>query len=269
MKADSPVVVAEGVGRAVRGRSILDGIDLVVRAGERWGIVGPNGAGKTTLLHLLALLVPPTAGRLAVFGLPAGGRIPVAVRRRLSVVFQDGRLLSGSVLRNVALPLRLRGVPRREARRRAERWLEAFGLLALAGRRAGNLSGGERARLNLARALAVEPELLLLDEPFAAVDASSRKPLQALLRSIVEREGTTLVLISHDYRDLLALTDQVLVLAGGRAVDRGPTAALWARSSRVQALFPDSFGSIAKAGGPGPATDAAAGVIDEGDEGGR
>jgi molybdate transport system ATP-binding protein len=197
--------------------------DLRIAAGEVVALVGPNGAGKTTLLRTLAGLQPPVAGRVTlgerVLDDPSAGvRLPPQ-RRAVAVVFQDVRLFPRLDARaNVAFGLRARGVPRGEARRRAEEHLGQVHASALAGRRAGGLSGGEAQRVGLARALATDPSLLLLDEPLAAVDLSARDALREVLRERLAALGRPALIVTHDPADALALAGRLVVLDEGRIV---------------------------------------------------
>jgi len=197
--------------------------DLRIAAGEVVALVGPNGAGKTTLLRTLAGLQPPVAGRVTlgerVLDDPSAGvRLPPQ-RRAVAVVFQDVRLFPRLDARaNVAFGLRARGVPRGESRRRADEHLGQVHASALATRRAGGLSGGEAQRVGLARALATEPSLLLLDEPLAAVDVAARDALREVLRERLAALGRPALIVTHDPVDALALAGRLVVLEEGRVV---------------------------------------------------
>jgi tungstate transport system ATP-binding protein len=196
---------------------------LDVREGEVLAVLGPNGAGKTTLLQLLALLERPARGEVRFDGEPVAGR-ELALRRRMAAVFQDPLLLNRSVEANVAVGLALRGLSARERRGRVERWLARFGIEALAARSARRLSGGEAQRVSLARAFALEPEVLLLDEPFSALDQPTREALLDELASVLAETGVTTVFVTHDRDEAARLADRVAVLAGGRILQAGPTA---------------------------------------------
>lgn len=235
----TPVIIAEDISVRRNERFILRNISLVLHQGERLGLAGPNGSGKSTLLKVLSLLIPPSSGRLTVLGFMGDGRSSVTVRRKMSIVFQQPTTLTGSVLQNVSIPLRMRGLSAREATKRAYEWLKCFDLEKLAFQRIHTLSGGELARLQLARAFAMEPEILFLDEPFAAVDATSRSPLKALLREILAKNKVSLLLISHDFRDLLDLTERTLVLLDGHIVAQGKTQTLRIQSPLVREIFPE------------------------------
>jgi molybdate transport system ATP-binding protein len=204
-------------------------LDLEVSDGEVLAVLGPNGAGKSTLLRVLAGLLPPDAGRVRIGGdvwddVAADVHVP-AHRRRLGMVFQDYLLFPHlSALENVAFGLRTRGVAHADARVRAGRWLDRVGLAELADRRPGQLSGGQAQRAALARALAPEPALLLLDEPLSALDARTRLTVRAELRHhLADFTGST-VLVTHDPVDAMALADRVVVVEEGRVVQAGTPA---------------------------------------------
>lgn len=206
-----------------RGRKILEIAELSVGRGETLSIVGPNGAGKSTLLRVLGLLEAPTRGDLWFHGEAVSWDPPrlLALRRRTAIVFQAPLLCRTSVFRNVALGLRLRGVPRAERARRAGEWLERFGIAHLAERPAHRISGGEAQRTSLARAFVLEPEVLLLDEPFAALDPPSRQALAAELQQLLAETLTTTVFVTHDRDEAFALGDRVVVLLGGEVAQIG------------------------------------------------
>jgi len=195
---------------------------LDVAPGEALAVIGPNGAGKTTLLLALARLVRPARGEIRFRGRPLTARDDRAYRRHLALVLQEPLLLSASVLENVALGLRFRGLPKAEIARRVDRWLARLGIGHLRDRPAAHLSGGEARRVSLARALALEPDLLLLDEPFGALDPPTRAGLLADLQALLAETGQTTVLVTHDLDEALMLGDRVAVLLGGRLRQVGP-----------------------------------------------
>ena len=210
---------------------------FAAQGGEVLAVVGPNGSGKTTLLRALAGLLP-AAGSLTLDGVESL-RLPPAARR-IGWVPQAGVLLPRLTARdNVAYGPRARGVSKARARTQAEGWLERLGVLDLADRRPGELSGGQAQRVALARALATDPALMLLDEPLAALDATTRDDVRRLLRAVlVDGEAPALV-VTHDPVDALALADRVLVLEDGVLVQDAPTAevVLRPRSSWVAGLL--------------------------------
>jgi molybdate transport system ATP-binding protein len=208
-----------------RDRFSLD-INLDLPTGQVLALLGPNGAGKSTALRALAGLVPLTSGRIALDGHilddAAGGRFVRPESRRIGMVFQDYLLFPHlSVQDNVAFGLRAKNVSRRAANDCAGRWLERVGLSALARTKPVRISGGQAQRVALARALATEPAMLLLDEPLAALDASTKLEIRSdLRRHLADYTGCT-VLVSHDPLDAMVLADHLVVIEDGCVVQRG------------------------------------------------
>ncbi len=196
------------------GREVLRVESLDVVPGEHLCVLGPNGAGKTTLLRLLAAVELPDHGHVTVDGVGTD-RGGVGLRRRVAYATQQPGLLSTSVRRNVELPLRWRGVPRRRRGPMVLAALERLRVGHLADRPAGALSGGERQRVSLARALALDPDVLLLDEPAAGLDAESRSALLADLDEALADRATTVVQVSHRAEEAFRLADRVVVLVDG------------------------------------------------------
>ena len=202
------------------GRVVLDVERLDIPAGRITAVVGPNGAGKTTLLEVVALLRRPTRGSLTLWGRSArpGDR---RVQRRVVMVMHPGYVFRGGVLGNVMYGLRARAVPRGPARARAVEALEMVGLGGFGGRDAATLSAGERQRLNLARAIAVGAEAILLDEPTANVDSDTVGVIRDLLRRLRDERSATIVHTSPSESPIRCITDRVVELAGGRVTGNG------------------------------------------------
>lgn len=201
-------------------------LELAVSEGEVVALVGPNGAGKTTVIRALAGLVPLRAGRIqlaeATFADPATGTHLLPAERHIGVVFQEHRLLAHlSALDNVAFGLRAAGHDRRDARERAANWLDRVGLASLRDARPSELSGGQAQRVALARTLATEPRLLLLDEPMAALDVDTRRDMQQLLASYLDAHRGPAVLVTHDPAEAMALADRLVVIEQGRVTQTG------------------------------------------------
>jgi ABC-type Fe3+/spermidine/putrescine transport system ATPase subunit len=219
-----PVVELAGIQVVRGGRTVLDVPRLEIRQGEVLAVIGPNGAGKSTLLRVLGLLETPAVGELYFRGAAVHPRDGLALRRRMASVFQEPLLVDTTVGDNVALGLRFRGIDRRESEPRVAVWLERFGIAHLATRQAKTLSGGEAQRVALARALVVEPELLLLDEPFSSLDPPTREALMDDLGRVLGEERMTAALVTHDRGEAMVLADRVGVLMTGRLlqVDETP-----------------------------------------------
>ncbi len=204
-------------------------VDLSIAPGEVVALLGPNGAGKTSVLRALAGLLTIDAGRIALDGIvldePANAiRMPVE-QRPIGVVFQDYLLFPHlSVLENVAFGLRSRGVGRTTATARARSWLDRVGLGPAANRKPGSLSGGQAQRVALVRALATDPALLLLDEPMAALDVSTRVELRRELRQHLESFRGVRLLVTHDPVEAMAMADRLIVLEHGRVLQTGSPA---------------------------------------------
>jgi NitT/TauT family transport system ATP-binding protein len=196
-------------------RLVLDRIDLEVSRGQFLCIVGPSGAGKTTLLRCMSGLLEPTDGTVLLDGEPIVDPPPT-----LAVVFQDySRSLMPwlSIERNVMLPLRSQGLPGLERRNRVRAALDAVGLSDVRNHYPWQLSGGMQQRAAIARALAYRPEALLMDEPFASVDAQTRSDLEDLVLGLKDKFGVTVILVTHDIEEAVYLGDQVVVLSGSPA----------------------------------------------------
>ncbi|MDX1511009.1 MAG: ABC transporter ATP-binding protein [Nitriliruptorales bacterium] len=229
----------EVVGLAVRrGQTvILRDVDLVVPAGSFVTIVGPSGAGKTTLLRSIAGLESLAAGHIRLDGRDLAD-VPVH-RRGMAAVFQEPRLFpTMDVADNVAFPLRVRGMSRALRRRRADELLEEVGLAGFATRRIRDLSGGEARRTALARALASEPDVLLLDEPLVGVEPSRREALRRLIRRLHDERLTTTIHVTHDRVEAAELGDTTALVIEGRVWQHAQPRELFERpSSAVVARF--------------------------------
>jgi NitT/TauT family transport system ATP-binding protein len=186
----------------------LDGFSLAVERGEVVAIIGPNGCGKSTFLRVAAGLLAPQRGAVTLDEHPITGPDP-----RVGLVFQEPRLLPWrSVADNVTYPLELAGWPREQREARLAALLELVGLSDSAGARPSQLSGGLRQRAAIARALALEPEVLLLDEPFSALDALTRERFNIELLELWERTGSTIVIVTHSIPEAILLADRVVVM---------------------------------------------------------
>ena len=213
----SEVLRVSSLGRAFGEANVLEGVSFSLAQGERLAVLGRSGSGKTTLLRLIAGLESPTEGDVAIAGKPASraGRVLIPPERReVALVFQGLALFPNlRALDQIAFATRGRG-----GVERAKGLLERVGLLHRADARLDELSGGERQRIALARALAQEPRLLLMDEPFASLDDEKRAEMRDLLRSLLDGTWTTLILVTHSRDDAFDLARRVIVLDHGRAV---------------------------------------------------
>lgn len=203
------------------GRRVVDGVSFEVADGRVAALLGPSGSGKTTILRAIAGLERPEGGDVLLDGASVLGRAPH--RRGVGLMFQELALFPHLDVRaNVAFGLRMAKWPRDRREQRVDELLALVGIEALGGRRVDALSGGERQRVGLARALAPEPAVLLLDEPLGALDEARKRELRRELRALLERLETTALLVSHDLRDAQALADDLVVLDAGRVLQAGP-----------------------------------------------
>ena len=229
--AQDPVVRVQGVRYAVGRRAIFDGLDLEVARGRVTAVMGPSGTGKTTLLRLISGQLLADRGRVETFGenVAALKRTGIyALRRRMGMLFQNGALLTDlSVYENVAFPLREHTrLPERLLRHVVLTKLQAVGLRGAARLMPAELSGGMARRVALARAIVMDPELLIYDEPFVGLDPISMGVVLRLIRSLNDTLDLTSIVVSHDVREITAVADYCYLLSGGKVVASGKPAEL-------------------------------------------
>jgi len=213
------VLPVRGIGLTIRrgGRALLDGVDIAIEPGPLTVIMGPNGAGKSLLLRVLANLVQPDSGLVTW-----GGTVPNRARApRLGFVFQKPVMLRRSAIDNVRYALKAADVPRAERDRRAAEALAQAGLERLADAPARVLSGGEQQRLAIARALAIRPEILLLDEPTANLDPAATLAIETLVQA-AHRAGTTIAFVTHDLGQARRLANDIVFVHHGRIAEHTP-----------------------------------------------
>jgi putative spermidine/putrescine transport system ATP-binding protein len=223
---EAPAVEARGIAKSYGAARALDDVTFTLARGRFLTVLGPSGSGKSTLLRLIAGFESADAGRIDLFGQPVEAQPPH--KRAVGVVFQRLALFPHmTAAENVAFPLRMRRWDAREIPERVERFLRLVRLEGLGGRRPHELSGGQQQRVAIARALVFEPQLLLLDEPLASLDAKLREEMQLEFRRIQRELGVTTINVTHDQREALVMSDQVIVMAGGRILQDAPPETLW------------------------------------------
>ncbi len=197
------------------GRDVLNVNTLQIQRGETLAVVGPNGAGKSTLLLALARLLKPARGQMTFNGKSIAQMDDLEYRRKISFVFQDPLLMDMTVEQNIALGLKFRGADKAETHARVQRWSKNMGVDALLARRASQLSGGEAQRVSLARAFVLDPELLLMDEPFSAVDPPTRAQLLHDLSNLLSQDQRTTIFVTHNLKEAAQVGDRVAVVIKG------------------------------------------------------
>ena len=210
--ASNPCAVAlKGVARRFAGYTAVENITLDVAAGRFVSIVGPSGCGKSTVLNMIAGLLAPTAGVVDVFGEPLAG-----INRRASYMFQQDALLPWkTVLGNIQLGLTFRGRQGREALEEANAWIERVGLTGFGDRYPYQLSGGMRKRAAMAQCWIVQPDIVLMDEPFSALDAHTRLRMESEILRLWTGSGKTVIFVTHDLEEAISLSDEVFLLSAG------------------------------------------------------
>ena len=219
-----PMIVVDAVSRRYGDRTVVDGVSFAVPRGAITAVVGKSGSGKSTLLRMINRLVEPSAGRVLVGGRDVAEEPGPMLRRRIGYVIQGiGLFPHRTVFDNVATVPRLLGWPRQRVADRVGELLDLLGLPRSFGERYPSaLSGGEQQRVGIARALAADPPVLLMDEPFGALDPLIRRKAQQDLLALRARLGTTVVIVTHDLDEALRLGDRIAVMEEGRLLQEGP-----------------------------------------------
>lgn len=235
--ASAPGLVAEDLAKSYRGRKVVDGVSVRIAPGEIVGLLGPNGAGKTTSFYLVLGLVPPEGGRVALDGEDITA-LPMFQRARRGVGYlpQEASIFRRmTVEQNLLAVLELGGLEPPERRKRCRSLLEEFGLERVAGVAGYALSGGERRRAEIARALAAEPRYMLLDEPFAGIDPIAVADLQQIVTKLRDR-GLGVLITDHNVRETLQITDRAYIIGSGRILRHGTPAEL-ASDAEVRRVY--------------------------------
>jgi lipopolysaccharide export system ATP-binding protein len=212
------VLRAQGLVKRYGGRTVVDGVDLHLERGEIVALLGPNGAGKTTSFYMMVGFIRPDGGRISL-GDEDVTRWPMHKRARAGLGYlaqEPSAFRRMSALDNLLAILEFQGIGRSEQLHRAQELLEEFQLSHLAHNRADTLSGGERRRLEIARSLTIDPDFILLDEPFTGVDPKSIREIQRLVHDLRERRGLGVLLTDHSVRETLAIADRVVLMFDGR-----------------------------------------------------
>jgi len=203
-----------------QGRTILNIPSFFVEAGEAVSMMGPNGAGKSSLLFMMAGLLEPSTGMISLFGKSIKEYSPLELHRRVAVVFQKPMMLDLTVLENLELGLKFRGMKPKERKQKVEPWLEKMRLTHLVKRRARSLSGGEAQRVSIAQALVVDPEIIFLDEPFANLDKEIRQDIMDEIKKLLFRKKITTIMVTHHRLEAIKMTDTIFYMEDGEIIKR-------------------------------------------------
>ncbi len=237
MNAEGKILSARGLVKRYGQREVVSGIDLTVRQGEIAGLLGPNGAGKTTTFYMLVGMVRPTRGEVFLDEQDISG-LPLHDRARLGLSYlpQESSVFKKLTVReNLDIILEHTGLARREREERAGRLLAELGIERLSGQKAMHLSGGERRRLEIARALVLEPRFMLLDEPFAGIDPLAVDDIQEIVRALKAR-GIGVLISDHNVRETLSICDRAALVFEGRIILEGAPAEIIA-DERARSLY--------------------------------
>lgn len=231
----------------INDRTILNIEELSVKQNEIIGIMGPNGAGKSTLLKLLSFLDFPSEGDMYYNEKSIDeGSVSLEMRRKFAIAMQQAFLLNTTVYQNIAIGLKIRKQPKKVVKEKVEYWLGMFNITHLAKKHGYHLSGGEAQRVNLARAMILEPEVLFLDEPFAALDFPTKIGLLKDLKEIIKKTNTTTVFISHDLLEIKFLTDRLAILMNGEICQVGETREVIEFPNKTTAPFIEEWNAFIK-----------------------
>lgn len=225
-------------------KSLLSIPHFEIQDGEVLGIMGPNGAGKSTFIKALSLLEKPAHGAIFFKDQDISDDLTLEMRRKFAVAMQQPLLLDTTVFQNVAIGLKLRKLPRMKVKKKVAYWLDKFQISHLTKKHAAHLSGGEAQRVNLARAMVLEPEVLFLDEPFSALDFPTKVQLLKDIKSIIQQTKTTTVFVSHDLMELKYLAGTLAILMDGELKQTGPTEEVLSSPNASASTFINEWKSL-------------------------
>lgn len=240
----TPLITVKNLEVRAAKRNLLSIPYFEIQEGEIVGIMGPNGAGKSTFIKALSLLEKPAQGTIFYKNQNISDELTLKMRRKFAVAMQQPLLLDTTVFQNVAIGLKLRNYPRQEVTQKVLFWLEKFQIGHLAKKHVAHLSGGEAQRVNLARAMVLEPEVLFLDEPFSALDFPTKVQLLKDIKSIIGQTKTTTVFVSHDLMELKYLAETLAILIDGELKQTGSTSEVLSSPNASASTFINDWKSL-------------------------